>query len=213
MELLETCVTEWGARGIKLYPATGFLPSDREVYPIYERAAAWKIPVLFHMGRQVAPFKGEANFHPSTLLRVLVDFPHLTVIVAHLAFSYWRDLIALGKVRENVMCDFVAWQQTATQNYGQFCYILRRFLYEFGTERVMFGTDAPSTETVISSKEWVEIIEALPYASPKDLRFTEEEVATLLDGNARRLLASISEQKLPQNEVLAPDVPPRQPRK
>jgi len=191
VELLETCVTQWGAKGIKLYPATGFLPADREVYPFYERAAVWKIPVLFHMGRQAAPFKNEGNFHPSTLLRVLVDFPHLTVIVAHLGFSFWRDLIALGKVRENVVCDFVAWQQTATENYGQFCYILRKFLDEFGTERVMFGTDAPSTETMISSKEWVDIIKALPHDAAKEYRFTEEEVATLLDGNARRLLASI----------------------
>ena len=123
------------------------------------------------------------------LLRVLVDFPDLTVIVAHLAFSYWRDLIALGKVRENVMCDLAAWQETARQNYGQFCYILRRFIDEFGAERIMFGTDAPPVETVISSKEWVDIIKALPHESAKDYRFTEEEVATLLDGNARRLLA------------------------
>ncbi len=187
-ELLETCVTQWGARGVKLYPGTGFLPADREVYPIYERASAWKVPVLFHMGHQPAPFKNEGNFHPSTLLRVLVDFPNLVVIVAHMGFSFWRDLIALGKVRENVMCDFVAWQNTASQNYGQFCHILRRFLDQFGTERVMFGTDAPSTETMISSKEWVEIVKALPHKSPKEYSFTEEEVAALLDGNARRLL-------------------------
>lgn len=194
VELLEKCVTEWGARGIKLYPITGFLPADRAVYPFYERASAWKIPVLFHMGPLAPPFKNEGNAHPSALLRVLVDFPDLTVIVAHLGFSYWRDLIALGKVRENVMCDFCAWQETAKENYGQFCYILRRFLDEFGAERIMFGTDAPPVETVISSKEWVEIVKALPHDSPKDYPFADEEVAALLDGNARRLLASIPEQ-------------------
>jgi len=194
VELLERCVTQWGARGIKLYPLTGFLPTDRGVYPLYERASAWKIPVLFHMGPLTPPFKNEGNAHPSLLLRVLVDFPHLTVIVAHLGFRFWRDLIALGKVSESVMCDFCAWQRTAKENYSQFCYILRRFLNEFGTERIIFGTDAPTAESPLSSKEWVEIIKALPHESPKDYRFTEEEVAALLDGNARRLLASIPEQ-------------------
>ena len=43
--LFEKCVTEFGARGLKLYPSTGFLPADRDVYPLYERAAAWGLPV------------------------------------------------------------------------------------------------------------------------------------------------------------------------
>lgn len=191
VQILEKCVNEWGAKGIKLYPTTGFLPADKECYPLYERATAWKIPVYFHMGPENPPFKNEGNAHAAVLLRVLVDFPELTVIVAHFGFEFWRDLIALGKVRENVMCDFCAWQRIAQQSYGQFRYILRKFLDEFGTERVMFGTDAPLLEETLSSKEWVEIIKTLPDKSPPGQRFTEEEVSALLEGNARRLLASI----------------------
>ncbi len=191
VELLEKCVTEWGARGIKLYPTTGFLPADRVAYPFYERASAWKIPVYFHMGPENPPYKNEGNAHASVLLRVLVDFPDLTVLVAHLGFEFWRDLIALGKVRENVMCDFCAWQGIAKERYGQFCHILRKFLDEFGRERVMFGTDAPLLEGTMSSKEWVEMVGNLPYQSPPHYPFTEEEVSALLGGNARRLLASI----------------------
>ena len=190
LELFERSVTEWGARGLKLYPPAGFLPADKVVYPFYERASAWKIPVYFHTGHEDPPYKG-GNAHPSLLLRVLVDFPDLTVIAAHLSFEWWRDLIALGKVRDNVMCDFCSWQGPAKQNYGQFCYVLRRFLDEFGRERVMFGTDSPMVEQIASSKEWVEIVKDLPYKSPSRYPFTEEEVSALLEGNARRLLASI----------------------
>ena len=57
--LFETCVTGLGARGIKLYPTTGFLPADKEVYPLYEQASAWKIPVYFHMGPQNPPYRNE----------------------------------------------------------------------------------------------------------------------------------------------------------
>ena len=194
VELFERCVTEWGARGLKLYPGTGFLPTDRVVYPLYERASAWKIPVYTHMGPQGDPiYKNEGN-NPVHWLRVLVDFPDLTVIGAHLANEFWRDLIALGKVRENVMCDISAKQIVAKQNYEQLCYILRRFLDVFGQERVMFGTDAPLIEYATPTKEWVETIKDLPYKSPAPYRFTEEEVSALLDGNARRLLASIPQQ-------------------
>ena len=191
VELFERCVTEWGAQGLKLYPGTGFLPTDRVVYPLYERASAWKIPVYTHMGPQGDPiYKNEGN-NPVHWLRVLVDFPDLTVIGAHLANEFWRDLIALGKVRENVMCDISGKQIVFRQNYEQLCYILRKFLDEFGWERVMFGTDAPLAECAASGKKWVKIIKDLPYKSPARYRFTEEEVSALLDGNARRLLASI----------------------
>jgi len=193
--IVEKCLTEWGARGIKLYPTTGFLPADREVYPLYEMASARKIPVYFHMGPENPPYRNEGNAHPSVLLRVLVDFPDLKVIVAHLGFEYWRDLLALGRISNNVMCDFCAWQRVAARSYYQFCHILRRYLDEFGRERVLFGTDAPLLEDIMSSKQWVELVENLPREAPSSLRFTEEEVSDLLEGNARRLLADIPRTK------------------
>lgn len=189
VELFEKCVTQWGARGLKLYPIAGFLPADRVAYPLYERASAWKIPVLYHMGFAAPPYQGHG--HASILLRVLVDFPDLTLIAAHLSGEFWLDLIALGKVRENIMCDFSAWQGAARGDYSTFCHMLRKFLDEFGRERVMFGTDAPSLEHYAASKEFVEIIRDLPQKAAAPNRFTEEEVQAMLDGNARRLLASI----------------------
>ena len=192
VDVARKCVTEWGASGIKLYPTTGFLPADKECYPLYEFASSHGVPVYFHMGPEAPPYKNEGNAHAAVLLRVLVDFPELTVIVAHFGFEHWRDLIALGKVRDNVMCDFCAWQRIARQNYGMFCHVLRRFLDEFGRDRVMFGTDAPLVELAMSSKDWVELVRRLPEDAPPGVRFTEEEVAALLDGNARRLLASLA---------------------
>ncbi len=192
-DLAEKCINQWGASGIKLYPTTGFLPADKECYPLYEVALAKQVPVYFHMGPEAPPYKNEGNAHPSVLLRVLVDFPGLTIVVAHLGFEYWRDLIALGKVYDNVMADFCAWQRIAQRNYNQFCYILRRFLDQFGSDRVMFGTDAPLVELAMSSKKWVEMVKRLPYDSPKGVTFTREEIGALLDGNARRLLATIKQ--------------------
>jgi predicted TIM-barrel fold metal-dependent hydrolase len=190
LELFEKSVQDWGAKGLKLYPTTGFLPSDRVVYPFYERASAWKIPILFHTGAQDPPYVS-GNAHPSLLLRPLVDFPDLTIVAAHLSFEWWRDLVTLGRVRENVMCDFCAWQRIAKDNYEQFCYILRRVMDGFGGHRVMFGTDSPLLDHVASNKEWVGIIRDLPDQANAPHRFSREEVAALLDTNARNLLASI----------------------
>jgi len=193
VDLAEKCINQWGASGIKLYPTTGFLPADKECYPLYEIALAKQVPIYFHMGPEAPPYKNEGNAHPSVLLRVLVDFPGLTIVVAHLGFEHWRDLIALGKVYDSVMADFCAWQRIAQRNYNQFCYILRRFLDQFGSDRVMFGTDAPLVELAMSSKKWVEMVKRLPYDSPKGVTFTGEEIGALLEGNAQRLLATVEQ--------------------
>lgn len=189
-DLAERCLGQWGASGIKLYPTTGFLPAAKECYPVYEVALGRQVPVYFHMGPEAPPYTNEGNAHPATLLRVLVDFPGLIVVVAHLGFEYWRDLIALGRVRDNVLADFCAWQRVARRSYGQFCHILRRFLNGFGTERVMFGTDAPLVEQAMSSKDWTRLVCGLTQNAPDGVSFTQAEVEAVMDGNARRLLAS-----------------------
>ena len=190
-DMADRCITEWGASGIKLYPTTGFLPADRQCYPLYEVALARNVPVYFHMGPEAPPYVNEGNAHASVLLRVAVDFPGLTIVVAHFGYEYWRDLIALGKVRDNVMCDFCAWQRVARASYGQFGHILRRFIDQFGGDRIMFGTDAPLLEGAMTSREWVDMVKALPQNPPEGVSFTESEVSALLAGNARRLFASI----------------------
>jgi len=196
LELFEKSVREWGARGLKLYPTTGFLPSDRAAYPFYERAAAWKIPILFHTGGQNPPYHSQ-NAHPSLLLRPLVEFPDLRIVAAHLSFEWWRDLVALGKVRENLLCDFCAWQRVARANYGQFCHILRQVLDGFGAHRVLFGTDSPLLDHVASNREWVAMVRDLPHRAPPPCRFTEEEVAGLLETNARELLGPMNRGPIP----------------
>jgi len=37
-DLFETCVSEWGMRGLKLHPCSGFYPNQKEVYPLLEIA-------------------------------------------------------------------------------------------------------------------------------------------------------------------------------
>ncbi len=194
IELLEKFHNEFGARGLKLYPTCGWDLDDRVIYPFYERCAAWGIPVLTHMGPEPAPFQGERT-HPSHLEQPLKDFPNLIFIAAHLGLEYWRDLIALGNKYPNIMADISYWQSNAVNRHGLFSHILRRFLDEFGTERVLFGTDGPAAESVLPSDKWVELIKNLPQKPPEGVHFTEEEVAAILDGNARRLLSMSKKQK------------------
>jgi len=55
-------------------------------------------------------------------------------------------------------------------------------------ERIFFGTDSPSFWSIMSNKDWVQLLKDLPQNAPDGTTFTEEEINLLLGGNAQRLL-------------------------
>lgn len=188
LEMFDRCLDEWGARAMKFYPITGFAPDDEKLtYPFYEKLVARKLPLIVHIGSEPNPLYKCEGAHPRHLDRVLADFPKLTVIAAHFGLEWWRDLIVLGQKRPNLMTDCTAWQPTITGSYGRFCHVMRRFLSDMGADRVMFGTDAPFFEHMMSSKQWVQAIRGLPRRPSETASFTEAEVQAVLHGNAARV--------------------------
>ena len=78
---------ELGARGIKLHPrAQGFLPDDPRLEPVFELAAARRVPILMHGGRGLPPIADG--------LARLVERHRPTLIIAHAGIV---DLAALAR--------------------------------------------------------------------------------------------------------------------
>lgn len=48
MDILRTCVEDWGFSGIKLYPSVGYFPYDARLNPVYEYAENNHLPVIAH---------------------------------------------------------------------------------------------------------------------------------------------------------------------
>lgn len=184
LELFTRCFQEWNARALKMYPPSGFLPDDEICYPFYERLSSWGFPLIVHTGGNYGYREG---CHPARLDRILSDFPQLTVIACHLGGSWWRDLIKVGQRRPNLCTDISSFQVTAKGSYGRFGHILRRFLDEFGADRVLFGTDSPAYEHFVSSKEWAQIVQGLPDNPPEGMWFSQDEVRAVMRDSAARI--------------------------
>ena len=187
LELLDRCVNDWGMKGIKCHPDTGWFPDDEVYYPFWRKVVDYGLPVLTHTGPLAPPSKSEC-VHPERLDKLLVDFPKMTVIAAHMAFRWYKELIEVGKRHSNLLCDCSAWQPTAHESYGKFAYILRKVMDAFGSRRIMFGTDAPTFSLQHSEIEWIRRIRDLPNKAPEGLKFTSGEVEDVLHGNAERVL-------------------------
>lgn len=188
LELVKRAIEGWGLRGLNLYPASGFYPNGRETYRLLERASRLGVPVVVHTG-QMAPAPLRIKYgDPVYLDDILVDFPNLTVIAAHMGFGWHEQLFYMGALKFNLATDISAWQDVARSNYHKFCEVLRQALDRLGADRVLFGTDGPFPRLLVSSKDYLEIIRELPRKAPEGIGFTEEEVAAILGGNAARIL-------------------------
>lgn len=194
-DFLEKCIKEWGMKGLKLHPAAGFFPNDEKAYPLYQKATELEIPVLFHSGPTILPYKSKFS-HPIYLDDVATDFPDLKIIAAHTALDvgdlggrgWWRDLLAIGSVKNNIMVDIAGWELKAMTHYEQFCSMLRSTMDELGAHRVLFGTDGPCFRLAYPPQQYVQIIKELPQNSPKGIEFTERDISAVLGENAQKIL-------------------------
>jgi predicted TIM-barrel fold metal-dependent hydrolase len=188
LDLFKRCVKEWGMKGLKLHPCTGFYPNQKEVYPLLEKACEWKIPVLFHSGAMMVPLRSKYS-QPIHFDDLGTDFPDLPIIVAHSGgiFGY-TQMISIMSVKLNIMADISSWQVIATKNYTFFCKALRELMDFVEPERIFFGSDSPSFRSVMSNKDWVELIKDLPEKVTDSITFRREEITALLGGNAQKLL-------------------------
>lgn len=186
--LFEKAVKESGMRGLKLDPASGFYPNDRLVYPFYEKATELGVPVLFHTGMTIPPFRNKFT-DPIYLDDVTLDFPDLTIIAAHVSFGWWQQLSFMISRKVNLMTDISGWQPIAFHHYDLFCRYLRDMISIGGSGNFLFATDGPSFRLYnLGNKEWVDIIKNLPENAPPGINFSSEEIDNILYKNALRVM-------------------------
>jgi predicted TIM-barrel fold metal-dependent hydrolase len=166
-----------GARGIKLHPAAQrFLPTDRRLWPAYERAQALGVPVVFHSGAFALGPRASEDAHPKHFPEVLSTFPRLTVVMAHLGFGDFAACAELARAHANVFFDCCAVINGTEEVPALSDEEAAAGLRSVGAERVMFGSDYPWFDPLLDAAR----IERLP--------LTDAEKRAVLRENAVRIL-------------------------
>ena len=143
LERIERAVNDLGLKGIKINPHSGFYPNDERLYPVYEKATELGIPVMFHSGVK-SPTEGTRIKYcqPIYLDDVAVDFPEMTLIIAHAGYPWIEETIQVGIYAGNVFVDI----STLNQIEGALGYeivlpTLRKLTSSLGAQRILFGSD------------------------------------------------------------------------
>ena len=81
-----------GIRMFKVHPAHQLLyPHDELLRPVYETAAKHRIPVTIHTGTSIFPGAKNRFTDPIHVDDVAVDFPDLTILLAHAGRPLWGE--------------------------------------------------------------------------------------------------------------------------
>jgi hypothetical protein len=150
---LKRAVRDLGLRGLKLHPtAQGFRPDDRVVYPVFETADALGIPVTIHTGTTGlgAGMPGGGQMHlelsrPIYVDAVAADFPNLQIVMAHPAWPWQDEQLAVALHKPNTWIDLSGWSPR------RFAPDLVRNINGPLQDRVLFGTDYP----FLSHEQWL----------------------------------------------------------
>ncbi len=173
---IEDKVKTHGARGIKLHPGSNeFFPYDRRMWPAYELAAEFRLPVVSHAGLFIT--SNIPYTHPDNFAEAAEHFPQVTFVLAHLAFNFWDASIALARRCPNVFFDCSAVVSELVEEPVRLTdERLAALIREIGVERVMWGSDFP----------WFDPVEGLHRLQRLD--FTAAELRLLTGENAVRIL-------------------------
>lgn len=141
IQQLDHCVEGLGLRGLKVGPAyQHFDPTDRRVWPLFERAQHHGIPVMWHQGTTFPSQAWLRESKPLLLEPLTMAFPDLRMIVAHMAHPWEEDLIVLMRKAPNLYADVSAVHYRPYRYWRTMISAL-----EYGvTHKLLLGSDFPS---------------------------------------------------------------------
>ncbi len=155
------CVEDLDLTGFKFQQiAQGFDPSAPEHEPLWETIEDLGVPVVFHGGNSTlgacAPGGRGLKIkygNPLLIDDVAANFPELQILIAHPAFPWEREQLAMCQQKGNVFMDLSGWMPKYIDD--QVLHYTKTLLQD----KVMFGTDYPMLEP----EPWLEQFGALEF--------------------------------------------------
>jgi len=177
---LKCAIEDLGLRGLKLAPGIQeFCPNDPALYSLYEKAQDLGIPILFHAGMTWEPRSKAEYGRPIHFEDVAYDLPELKTVLAHLAWPWVLEAVALALKYPNVYLDTSALYFDNPKDFIRFAMteqvpvtVWERSL----RQQLVFGSNYPRVEI----KNMV--------AAVRGLGLSQGCLELVFRGNAERLL-------------------------
>lgn len=165
-------------KGFKFHPTCqGFFPNDKMAYGLYELISHYKLPAIFHTGHSGigTGMRGGGGMRlkysqPIHIDDVAVDFPDMTIILAHPSWPWTAEALSMALHKPNIYIDLSGWMpkyfppEIVQYANGQL------------KHKMLFGSDFP----LIQPDRWI--------AQFREAGFKEEVHDLILKQNAIKAL-------------------------
>lgn len=133
----------------------GISPSAEELYPYYELAEKYGLPVGIHTGL-AGPNNGSPNFkvslgNPILMEDLLQKFPKLKVWIMHAGAPFLEDTMAIMAYYWNVYADISVISDPNIFPPKDFYQIMKRLIDAGFENRLMFGSDNGDLDQIIEN--------------------------------------------------------------
>ena len=172
-------VKDLGLKGLKFHPSSQqFYPNDPRFYPLWEKAQELGLIVLFHSGTTGVgagkPGGGGVKLgfaRPIPYMDdVAADFPALTIVMAHPAWPWQEEQLAMLVHKPNVYMDLSGWSPK------YFSPSLITYANNMISDKVIFGSDYPA----ITPERWLRDFEGAGFSDSVKPKILRENAARLL---------------------------------
>jgi predicted TIM-barrel fold metal-dependent hydrolase len=131
---------EIGLKGIAIRPFMFQLrPSDKKMYPLYEKCVEFDIPIWFHMSINYSTNTMEVE-RPIYLDIVAQDFPDLKMIAGHGGWPWVNEMIAVAWRNPNIYIDIASYLPKYLGMRGTGWEPLMHYGNSVLKDRILFGS-------------------------------------------------------------------------
>ena len=180
IRLVQKYVKKFDARGVKVYPATGWYPQEERIRPFWNMADELGLVVVTHAGASWGPLDEKYN-HPILFKKVLDDHSHMKLVVAHLGGMFRDEMYELLAACPNAYTDCSALQGWLPSNPEVATERLREAAQRI-PDRTMFGSDWPIFDLAYSHANWTSFLLEMPWAD-------DDVKEKVLGGNFLRMMS------------------------
>ncbi|MCP4754165.1 MAG: amidohydrolase [Proteobacteria bacterium] len=173
MQQATEAIEEWGLKGFKIMPSSGFKPNDPLCFPLYEKCAEWGVPIMFHSGGLEFNW---AYGSPNLIASAAEEFPDVKMVMAHAGMESWEQCRLACAALPNVYMDISIRQLDYSINREKFYEWLRDMIDWTGPQKILFATDAPLPTFWVPTKDWVQAIKQ----PQTEINFTGEELDMIM---------------------------------
>src|SRR5574341_214604 len=90
---VERAIKEFGLKGVKIYPHSGFYPNDPRLERVYELCSRLGVPVIIHTGPKAVRWQWLKYNNPVNVDDVATNYPDLNIVMCHGGYPWVEEFL------------------------------------------------------------------------------------------------------------------------